>query len=41
MLYTIFPELFFKGIGLISFIVAWPIIPGGWKPVSNDSVEIM
>ena len=41
MLYTTFPELFFRGTGLILFIVAWPIIRGGWKPVSNDSVEIM
>jgi hypothetical protein len=41
MLFTTFPELLFKGIGLILFIVALPTIRGGWKPVSKDSVETM
>jgi hypothetical protein len=41
MLYTTFLELLFSDTGLILFTVAWPTILGGWKPVSNDSVEIM
>jgi hypothetical protein len=35
MLYTIFPELLFRGTGLILFTVALPTIVGGWKPVSK------
>jgi hypothetical protein len=41
MLYATFPELLFRGIGLILFTVAWPTIPEGWKSVFKDFVGIM
>ena len=41
MLHTTFPEVLFRGIGLILFTVAWPTIPEGWKSVFKDFVGIM